>query len=78
MISGLPESAILHQQLPKKAIYKKFGLAGRDKTKFNRSIHKMTIISDDFILYNKRKWLGIGPSKIYDIVISNPLLYEDK
>lgn len=40
MISGLPESAVVHQQLPKKAIYEKFGLTGQEKSRLDQFIHK--------------------------------------
>lgn len=46
MISGLPESSVVHQSLPKKAVYEKFGLTGTEKSKFDQSIHKMKIVAE--------------------------------
>lgn len=46
MISGLPESAVVNQQLPKKAVYEKFGLTGQEKSRFDQSIHKMAIVAE--------------------------------
>lgn len=46
MTLGLPDSTVIRQQLPKKAVYEKFGLTNQEKTKFDQSIHKMTIIAE--------------------------------
>ena len=31
-----------------------------------------SVISEDFITHSKRKWMGMDPSRTYDIAISNP------
>ncbi|MDD4222664.1 MAG: DUF4391 domain-containing protein [Candidatus Methanomethylophilus sp.] len=46
MIPGLPLSASIHQILPKKALYEKFCLTNQEKAKFDRSVHKMTIVAE--------------------------------
>lgn len=44
MKSGLPESAVVYQQLPKKAVYEKFDLTGQEKSRFDQSIHKCRML----------------------------------
>ena len=40
---GLPESTVVNGIIPKKNIVYKFGLIGKDKTRFESSIHRITI-----------------------------------
>ena len=46
MSFGLPPSTKVSRQLPKKAIIERFGLSGKERTKFDSTIHRITISNE--------------------------------
>lgn len=46
MSFGLPQSTEISRQLPKKAIIEKFGLAGKERTRFDSTIHRIIISNE--------------------------------
>ena len=46
MSFGLPPSTEVSRQLPKKAIIERFGLSGKERTKFDSTIHRITISNE--------------------------------
>lgn len=58
MIPGLPQSSVVRQMLPKKAIYEKFCFTNSEKAKFDQSVHRMTIVAEV-----SPKTVNIAPGK---------------
>lgn len=46
MSFGLPQSTEISRQLPKKAIIEKFGLTGKERTRFDSTIHRIIITNE--------------------------------
>lgn len=46
MSFGLPQSTDVSRQLPKKAIIEKFGLTGKERTRFDSTIHRIIISNE--------------------------------
>lgn len=46
MSFGLPQSTEVSRQLPKKAIIEKFGLVGKERTRFDSTIHRIIISNE--------------------------------
>lgn len=55
---GLPQSSTVRQMLPKKTLYEKFGFTNQERMKFDRSVHKMTIVAEI-----SPKTVNIAPGK---------------
>ena len=47
MSFGLPASTEVSRQLPKKAIIEKFGLTGKERTRFDSTIHRIIITNEE-------------------------------
>ena len=43
---GLPQSTDVMRALPKKAVIEKFGLSGKERSKFDSTIHRITIANE--------------------------------
>ena len=46
MSFGLPPSTEVSRQLPKKVIFEKFGLSGKERIRFDSTIHRITISNE--------------------------------